>query len=48
MLRRAVVALAVLLPLSLLPANPAVVSANAAAEYAKHFGALSDLSIAVA
>ena len=48
MLRRAVVALAVLLPLSLLPANSAAVPANAAAEYAKHFGALSDLSIAVA
>jgi uncharacterized damage-inducible protein DinB len=48
MLRRAVVALAVLLPLSLLPANSAAAPANAAAEYAKHFGALSDLSIAVA
>jgi uncharacterized damage-inducible protein DinB len=48
MLRRAVVALAVLVPLSLLPANSAAAPANAAAEYAKHFGALSDLSIAVA
>ena len=46
MLRRAVVALATLLPLSLLTANPA--AAPASAEYAKHFGALSELSIAVA
>ena len=46
MLRRAVVALAALLPLSLLTANPA--TAPASAEYAKHLGALSELSIAVA
>jgi uncharacterized damage-inducible protein DinB len=45
---RAVVALAVLVPFSLLTANPASVPANAAGEYAKHFGALSRLSIAVA
>jgi uncharacterized damage-inducible protein DinB len=45
---RTVAALAVLIPLSLLPANPAAVPANAAGEYSKHFGALSKLSIAVA
>jgi len=45
MLSRAVVALAVLIPLSLLTANSA---ANASGEYSKHFGALSELSIAVA
>jgi uncharacterized damage-inducible protein DinB len=48
MLCRAVFALAVLLPLSLFPANSGAVPANAAAEYARHFGALSELSIAVA
>jgi uncharacterized damage-inducible protein DinB len=37
-----------MVPFSLLTANPASVSANAAGEYAKHFGALSKLSIAVA
>ena len=45
---RAVVALAVLIPVSLVTANAASVPANAAGEYAKHFGALSKLSIAVA
>ena len=44
---RALLALAVLLMLSLLPAGAAS-PANAAGEYAKHFGALSKLSIAVA
>lgn len=48
MLSRAVVALAVMVPFSLLTANPASVPANAAGEYAKHLGALSKLSIAVA
>ncbi|MBZ5656012.1 MAG: DinB family protein [Acidobacteriia bacterium] len=48
MLSRAVVALAVLLPLSLLTTNPAAAPANAAGEYAKHFDALRQLSIAVA
>jgi uncharacterized damage-inducible protein DinB len=47
-LSRSVVALAVLIPVSLVTANPAAVPANAAGEYAKHFGALSKLSIAVA
>jgi uncharacterized damage-inducible protein DinB len=46
MLSRAVVILVVLL--SLLSAIAVAVPANAAAEYATHFGALSDLSIAVA
>jgi uncharacterized damage-inducible protein DinB len=41
MLSRAVVVLAVLVPFSLLPANPT-------GEYSEHFGALSELSIAVA
>jgi uncharacterized damage-inducible protein DinB len=45
---RAVVALAVLIPFSFLTANSAAVPANAAGEYAKHFAALSKLSIAVA
>ena len=44
---RALLALSVLLPLSLLPAGAASPS-NAAGEYSKHFGALSKLSIAVA
>ena len=48
MLSRAVVALAVLLPLSLLTAEPAALPANAAGEYSKHLGALAKLSIAVA
>jgi uncharacterized damage-inducible protein DinB len=48
MISRAVVALAVLLPLALLPGDAAAVPANAAGEYSKHFGALSKLSIAVA
>jgi uncharacterized damage-inducible protein DinB len=43
-----IAALAVLLPLALLTADAAAVPANAAGEYAKHFGALSKLSIAVA
>src|SRR5512135_3234235 len=47
MLSRAVIALAVLLPLSLLTANAAA-PANAAGEYSKHFGALGELSVAVA
>jgi uncharacterized damage-inducible protein DinB len=49
---RVAIALAVLLSLALLTADAAAdaaaVPANAAAEYATHFGALSDLSIAVA
>jgi hypothetical protein len=45
---RFVVALAVLIPVSLVTASPATVPPNAAGEYAKHFGALSRLSIAVA
>ena len=48
MTSRAVFALAVLLPLSLLPADAAAVATNPAAEYSKHFDALSKLSIAVA
>lgn len=48
MFSRAFVALAVLISLSILTANPATVPANAAGEYAKHFGALSKLSVAVA
>jgi len=44
---RALLALSVFLPLSLLPAGAASPS-NAAGEYSKHFGALSKLSIAVA
>jgi uncharacterized damage-inducible protein DinB len=48
MMSRAVVALAVLLPLSFLTANSAAPPTNAAGEYAKHFGALAKLSIAVA
>ncbi|HWY60085.1 MAG TPA: DinB family protein [Terriglobales bacterium] len=47
MLSRAVLALALLLPLSLLSAADAV-RANPAGEYAKHFGALGKLSVAVA
>lgn len=46
MLSRAVVALALLFSLSLLPANAAAVPA--AGEYSKHFAALGELSIAVA
>jgi uncharacterized damage-inducible protein DinB len=45
---RAVVALAVLLPLSFISADAAPDPANAAGEYSKHFGALAKLSIAVA
>ena len=46
MLSRAVIALVVLL--SLLTANAAAAPANAAGEYSKHFGALGELSVAVA
>ena len=42
-----ILALALLIPLSLVTAKPAA-STNAAAEYSKHFAALSGLSIAVA
>jgi len=45
---RAVFALAVLLPLWLLPANVAAVAATPAGEYSRHFEALSKLSVAVA
>jgi len=45
---RAVIALVILLPLSLLTTDAAAVPANAAGEYSKHFGALSELSVAVA
>ncbi|MBZ5646613.1 MAG: DinB family protein [Acidobacteriia bacterium] len=45
---RAVVALAVVVALSLFAADAAAVPANAAGEYAKHFGALSKLSVEVA
>jgi uncharacterized damage-inducible protein DinB len=48
MISRVVVAFAVLLPFSLLTAEPAAVPAHAAGEYFKHLGALSELSIAVA
>jgi uncharacterized damage-inducible protein DinB len=48
MTSRAVVALAVLLPLSLSTAYTAAVPANATGEYSKHLGALTKLSIAVA
>ena len=48
MLLRPVVALGVLILVSVVTANPAAVPGNAAGEYAKHFGALSKLSIAVA
>jgi uncharacterized damage-inducible protein DinB len=44
----AVVLLALLVPLSQVTANPAAAPDNAAAEYAKHFGALGKLSVAVA
>jgi len=43
-----VVALAVVLSIPLVSAHGAPVAANAAGEYAKHFGALSKLSVAVA
>jgi uncharacterized damage-inducible protein DinB len=45
---RVVIALAVLLPLSFLYAATPAPSANAAGEYAKHFGALGALSVEVA
>jgi uncharacterized damage-inducible protein DinB len=48
MMFRAVVVLAVLLPLLLVPAHPAAAPANAAGEYSKHLGALGGLSVAVA
>jgi uncharacterized damage-inducible protein DinB len=48
MISRALVVLAVLLPLSLSSADTAAVAANKAGEYSKHFGALNKLSIAVA
>ena len=48
MTSRAVVALAVLLPLWLSTADTIAVPTKAAGEYAKHFGALTQLSIAVA
>lgn len=47
MISRAIV-LAVLLPLSLLTANPAAAPANAAGEYSRHLGALGKLSVSVA
>jgi len=40
--------LAVLVPLSVLAANPAAIPPNAAGEYSKHLGALGKLSVAVA
>lgn len=43
-----VIAFAVLLPLSLLLAETPAVPANAAGEYAKHFGALGTLTVEVA
>ncbi|MBZ5597745.1 MAG: DinB family protein [Acidobacteriia bacterium] len=48
MLSRTVTVLAVLLPLLLLPANAGGASASAAGEYSNHFGALGELSVAVA
>jgi DinB superfamily len=45
---RAVVALAVLVMFTLLSADVVAAPASAAAEYAQHFDALSDLSVAVA
>ena len=48
MLSRFVAALAVLVAVWLLPASHAAVPANAAGEYAEHFAALTELSIAVA
>ena len=45
---RSVLALPVLISLSLLPAVAASAPSNAAPEYAKHFAALSGLSVAVA
>jgi uncharacterized damage-inducible protein DinB len=48
MIFRAVVVLAVLLPLSRVPAHPAAAPSNAVGEYSKHLGALSELSVAVA
>jgi uncharacterized damage-inducible protein DinB len=45
---RALIVLAVSLPLSLLPAHPAAAPANAAGEYSKHLDALGKLSVAVA
>ena len=48
MISRAVIIVAVLLPLFLIAADPIAASPNAAAEYSTHFGALSKLSIAVA
>lgn len=48
MTSRIVVALAVLLPLSLLKLEAAPAPADAAGEYARHFDALSQLSVAVA
>ena len=45
---RAVLTLPVLIFLSLLPAAAAPAPSNAAREYAKHFAALSQLSVAVA
>ena len=48
MTSRAAVALAVLLPFSLLVANGGGGPADAAAEYGEHFAALSTLSVAVA
>jgi uncharacterized damage-inducible protein DinB len=46
MMSRAAVALAVLLPFSLVVANEASVPANVAGEYGAHFAALSTLSVA--
>jgi len=48
MITSAVVALAVVVPLSLFTAQAATVPPNGAGEYYKHFDALSKLSIAVA
>ena len=48
MTSRALAVLALLLPLSLLTLDAAAVPTNAAGEYSKHFGALKNLSVAVA
>ena len=45
---RSVLTLAVLISLSLFPAIAAPAASNAASEYAKHFAALSGLSVDVA
>jgi uncharacterized damage-inducible protein DinB len=48
MLARALVCLALMVPIARSTADPAPVSSNASGEYAKHFAALSKLSVAVA